>query len=80
MTDWDSAGVLPANPDTAVSRLSPGPLTLMAAAPSDAARLFAAPEGPRPDDPARIDVFGVGRVGVLRSSLAAAPRRPSAGN
>lgn len=62
VTDWDSAGVLPANPDTAVSRLSSGSLTLMAAAPSDTARLFAAPEGQRPTDPARIDVFGLGAL------------------
>jgi serine/threonine protein kinase len=62
ITDWDSAGVLPANPDTAVSRLSSGSLTLMAAAPSDMARLFAAPEGQRPTDPARIDVFGLGAL------------------
>ena len=62
ITDWDSAGVLPANPDSAVSRLSTGPLTLMAATPSEAARLFAAPEGPRPKDPARIDVFGLGAL------------------
>ena len=62
ITDWDSAGVLPANPDTAVSRLSTGSLTLMAGAPSDAARLFGAPEGSRPEDPARIDVFGLGAL------------------
>lgn len=62
ITDWDSAGVLPANPDTAVSRLSSGSLTLMAAAPSDTARLFAAPEGQRPADPARIDIFGLGAL------------------
>ncbi len=62
ITDWDSAGVLPANPDTTVSRLSSGSLTLMAAAPSDMARLFAAPEGQRPTDPARIDVFGLGAL------------------
>lgn len=62
VTDWDSAGVLPANPDTAVSRLSSGSLTLMAAAPSEAARLFATPEGQRPNDPARIDVFGLGAL------------------
>ena len=77
VTDWDSAGVLPANPDTAVSRLSPGPLTLMAAAPSDAARLFAAPEGPRPDDPARIDVFGLGALAffILTGGRAPATER-----
>lgn len=62
ITDWDSAGVLPANPDTAVSRLSSGSLSLMAASPSDAAQLFAAPEGHRPTDPARIDVFGLGAL------------------
>ena len=62
VTDWDSAGMLPANPDTAVSRLSSGSLTLMAASPSEAAKLFGAPEGVRPDDPARIDVFGLGAL------------------
>ena len=62
VTDWDSAGILPANPDTAVSRLSSGSLSLMAAAPGDTARLFAAPEGLRPVDPARIDVFGLGAL------------------
>lgn len=62
VTDWDSAGILPANADTAVTRLSSGSLSLMAAAPSDTAKLFAAPEGPRPDDPARIDVFGLGAL------------------
>ncbi|OBJ86069.1 protein kinase [Mycobacterium gordonae] len=62
VTDWDSAGVLPANPDTAVSRLSSGSLSLMAASPSDAAQLYSAPEGHRPTDPARIDVFGLGAM------------------
>ncbi|MCV7434924.1 BREX system serine/threonine kinase PglW [Mycolicibacterium bacteremicum] len=62
ITDWDSAGVLPANPDTAVSRLSSGSLSLMAASPSDAAQLFGAPEGQRPTDPARIDIFGLGAL------------------
>jgi len=62
ITDWDSAGVLPANPDTAVSRLSSGSMSLLAATPSEGARLFAAPEGPRPTDPARIDVFGLGAL------------------
>jgi serine/threonine protein kinase len=62
ITDWDNAGVLPANPDTAVSRLSSGSLSLMAATPSDSARLFAAPEGQRPTDPALIDVFGLGAL------------------
>ncbi len=75
--DWDSAGVLPANPDTAVSRLSTGSLTLMAAAPSDTARLFAAPEGQRPPDPARIDVFGLGALAfyVLTGGQAPATER-----
>src|SRR5690606_18343996 len=40
--DWDSAGILPANPDTAVTRLSGGSLTLMAGVASDTARLFSA--------------------------------------
>ncbi|WP_283607113.1 BREX system serine/threonine kinase PglW [Mycolicibacterium poriferae] len=62
VTDWDSAGVLPANPDTAVSRLSPGSLSLMAASPSDSALLFSAPEGQRPTDPGRIDIFGLGAL------------------
>ncbi|HPY24481.1 MAG TPA: BREX system serine/threonine kinase PglW [Mycobacterium sp.] len=62
ITDWDSAGILPANPDTAVSRLSAGSLSLMAAAPGETARLFAAPEGLRPTDPVRIDVFGLGAL------------------
>lgn len=77
VTDWDSAGVLPANPDTAVSRLSSGSLSLMAAAPSDSARLFAAPEGPRPTDPARIDVFGLGALAffVLTGGQAPATER-----
>lgn len=77
VTDWDSAGVLPANPDTAVSRLTTGPLTLMEAAPSEAARLFAAPEGPRPDDPARIDVFGLGALAffILTGGRAPATER-----
>lgn len=77
VTDWDSAGVLPANPDTAVSRLSSGSLTLMAATPSDTARLFAAPEGPRPADPARIDVFGLGALAffILTGGTAPATER-----
>lgn len=62
VTDWDSAGVLPANPDTEVSRLSSGSLSLMAGTPSDTAKLFAAPEGQRPTDAARIDVFGLGAL------------------
>lgn len=65
ITDWDTAGVLPANPDTAVSRLSSGSLSLMAASPSDAAQLYSAPEGHRPTDPARIDVFGLGSLAFL---------------
>lgn len=77
VTDWDSAGVLPANPDTAVSRLSSGSLSLMAATPSDTARLFAAPEGPRPTDPARIDVFGLGALAffILTGGTAPATER-----
>lgn len=62
VTDWDSAGILPANPDNAVSRLSSGSLSLMASAPGETARLFAAPEGLRPQDPVRIDVFGLGAL------------------
>lgn len=62
VVDWDTAGVLPANPDTAVSRLSSGSLSLMAGTVSDTAQLFAAPEGPRPTDPVRIDVFGLGAL------------------
>ncbi len=62
VTDWDSAGVLPANAETGVTRLSAGPLSLMAGALSDQARLFAAPEGVSPADPARMDVFGLGAL------------------
>jgi len=62
VTDWDSAGILPANPDTAVSRLSAGSLSMLAGAPGETARLYAAPEGLRPADPARIDVFGLGAL------------------
>ncbi|RVW03217.1 BREX system serine/threonine kinase PglW [Rhodococcus spongiicola] len=62
VTDWDSAGVLPANAETGVTRLSAGPLSLMAGALSDQARLFAAPEGAKPADPARMDVFGLGAL------------------
>jgi serine/threonine protein kinase len=77
VTDWDSAGVLPANPDASVTRLSSAPLTLMAGAPSDTARLFAAPEGPRPADPARIDVFGLGALAffILTGGTAPATER-----
>lgn len=77
VTDWDSAGVLPANPDTEVSRLSSGSLSLMAGTPSDTARLFAAPEGQRPTDPARIDVFGLGALAFTSSP--AEPRPPPNG-
>lgn len=75
--DWDSAGILPANPDTAVTRLSGGSLTLMAGAASDTARLFSAPEGPRPTDPARIDVFGLGALAffILTGGTAPATER-----
>lgn len=77
VTDWDSAGVLPANPDTEVSRLSSGSLSLMAGTPSDTARLFAAPEGQRPTDPARIDVFGLGALAfyILAGGTAPATER-----
>lgn len=77
IVDWDSAGILPANPDTAVTRLSGGSLTLMAGAPSDTARLFAAPEGSRPTDPARIDVFGLGALAffILTGGTAPATER-----
>ncbi|MBV5246749.1 BREX system serine/threonine kinase PglW [Mycolicibacterium sp. PAM1] len=77
VVDWDSAGILPANPDTAVTRLSGGSLTLMAGAPSDTARLFAAPEGSRPTDPARIDVFGLGALAffILTGGTAPATER-----
>ncbi|MBY6363251.1 BREX system serine/threonine kinase PglW [Rhodococcus corynebacterioides] len=60
--DWDTAGVLPANADSGVTRLSEGPLSVMAGAMSDAAKTFAAPEGMRPADPAKLDVFGLGAL------------------
>ena len=77
VTDWDSAGVLPANPDTEVSRLSSGSLSLMAGTPSDTARLFAAPEGQRPTDAARIDVFGLGALAfyILTGGISPATER-----
>jgi len=77
VTDWDSAGVLPANPDTEVSRLSSGSLSLMAGTPSDTAKLFAAPEGQRPTDTARIDVFGLGALAfyILTGGIAPATER-----
>ncbi|QXU55725.1 BREX system serine/threonine kinase PglW [Rhodococcus sp. LW-XY12] len=62
VTDWDTAGVLPANAETGVTRLSAGPLSLMAGSLSDQARLFTAPEGVNPADPARMDVFGLGAL------------------
>ncbi|RYF60894.1 MAG: BREX system serine/threonine kinase PglW, partial [Comamonadaceae bacterium] len=74
VTDWDSAGVLPANAETGVTRLSAGPLSLMAGALSDQARLFAAPEGASPADPARMDVFG---LGALAFYLVAGGRSPA---
>lgn len=77
VVDWDSAGILPANPDTAVTRLSGGSLTLMGGATSDTARLFAAPEGSRPTDPARIDVFGLGGLAffILTGGVSPATER-----
>ncbi|GGF99368.1 protein kinase [Rhodococcoides trifolii] len=60
--DWDTAGVLPANADSGVTRLSEGPLSVMAGSMSDAARTFSAPEGLRPADPAKLDVFGLGAL------------------
>ncbi len=77
VVDWDNAGVLPANPDTAVTRLSGGSLTLMAGIANDTARLFAAPEGSRPTDPARIDVFGLGALAffILTGGIAPATER-----
>lgn len=77
VTDWDSAGVLPANPDTEVSRLSSGSLSLMAGTPSDTARLFAAPEGSRPTDAARLDVFGLGALAfyILTGGVSPAAER-----
>lgn len=62
VTDWDTAGVLPANAETGVTRLSAGPLSLMAGSLSEQARLFTAPEGVNPADPARMDVFGLGAL------------------
>ncbi|MCD5418082.1 hypothetical protein LRS71_00590 [Rhodococcus pyridinivorans] len=62
VTDWDTAGVLPANAETGVTHLSAGPLSLMAGSLSDQARLFTAPEGVNPADPARMDVFGLGAL------------------
>ncbi|MBY6413366.1 BREX system serine/threonine kinase PglW [Rhodococcus sp. BP-252] len=62
VTDWDCAGVLPANAETGVTRLSAGPLSLMAGALTEQARLFAAPEGGAATDPARVDVFGLGAL------------------
>ncbi|WP_019927713.1 BREX system serine/threonine kinase PglW [Nocardia sp. BMG111209] len=73
VTDWDSAGVLPANSDTGVSRLSGGPLSLTADALSEQARLFAAPEGPSPADPVRMDVFGIGALAFYLLSGGIAP-------
>ncbi|MGC5248847.1 BREX system serine/threonine kinase PglW [Gordonia sp. DT219] len=62
VTDWDTAGVLPANAEAGVTRLTAGALSLMAGALSDQARLFAAPEDLKSTDPARLDVFGVGAL------------------
>lgn len=62
VTDWDTAGVLPANAESGVTRLTAGALSLMAGALSDQARLFAAPEDLKSTDPARLDVFGVGAL------------------
>lgn len=62
VTDWDTAGVLPANAETGVTRLSAGPLSLMAGSLSDQAKLFTSPEGVNPTDPARMDVFGLGAL------------------
>ncbi|MFI8772643.1 BREX system serine/threonine kinase PglW [Gordonia sp. NPDC062954] len=62
VTDWDTAGVLPANAESGVTRLTAGALSLMAGALSDQARLFAAPEDMKSTDPARLDVFGVGAL------------------
>lgn len=73
ITDWDSAGVLPANAETGVTRLSAGPLSLMAGALSDQARLFVAPEGSSPADPARMDVFGLGALAFYLVSGGKAP-------
>ncbi|MGW0017583.1 BREX system serine/threonine kinase PglW [Rhodococcus sp. NPDC003382] len=73
VTDWDTAGVLPANAETGVTRLSAGPLSLMAGALSDQARLFAAPEGASPADPARMDVFGLGALAFYLLSGGVSP-------
>ncbi|MGV9671691.1 BREX system serine/threonine kinase PglW [Gordonia sp. NPDC003504] len=62
VTDWDTAGVLPANAEAGVTRLTAGALSLMAGALSDQARLFAAPEDLKSTDPARLDIFGVGAL------------------
>ncbi|WP_280274516.1 BREX system serine/threonine kinase PglW [Nocardia wallacei] len=59
VTDWDNAGVLPANAEAGVTKISSGPLSGLAGDTTEA-RLLAAPEGRRPADPARMDVFGLG--------------------
>ena len=64
--------VLPANPDTAVSRLTTGPLTLMEAAPSGATRLFAAPRT-TPRRPSSHRRLRAGRVGFLHPHRRARP-------
>lgn len=62
VTDWDSAGVLPANTDATATRLATVQLTMMAGAATERSRLFAAPEGAEAKDPARVDVFGLGAL------------------
>ncbi|MEV4238015.1 BREX system serine/threonine kinase PglW [Nocardia sp. NPDC049737] len=73
VTDWDSAGVLPANSEMGTSSLSGGLLSLDADTLSEQARLFAAPEGKSATDPVRMDVFGIGALAFYLLSAGAAP-------
>ncbi len=62
VTDWDTAGVLPANAESGITHLTPGAMSLMAGGLGDQARLFASPEDFKSTDPARLDVFGLGAL------------------
>jgi len=77
ITDWDSAGVLPANSETGITKLSAGPLSATAGDSTELARLFTAPEGRAPNNLACVDVFGLGALAfyLITGGIAPATER-----
>ncbi|MEU7216937.1 BREX system serine/threonine kinase PglW [Nocardia iowensis] len=74
VSDWDTAGVLPAGTlDTGLRGLPSSPLSGLAGDRLDIVKLYACPEGRTSSDPARMDVFGLGMLAFYLITGGAAP-------